>query len=443
MQVTLEKSFGLERKLTVTVPAEKVVNEVETELRKIAAKVKIPGFRPGKIPFDIIQKNYKSTAESEVLRKVLQDTYADAIKQEKLNPAGLPRIDLISSKSGEPLVYTATLEVYPEIRLNDLKQINVEKSIAQVTDSDVDEMLERMRQSNVTWQEAFDAKYKSKKGDQVTIDFTIKTMEENNKDGEGKVEKDVKFVLGKGEMWNDFEQQLYDVGIGEEKKFTLQMPATHVEKNLAGKFTDFTVKVNKICQPILPDLNDDFAVRMRITEGGIAKLKEEVRGHMERELVTALQEMFKKAIMDKLLEHNPIEVPKALIEYGLEKRAEEWQKQMVKYKSKESLEKKPEFPRNDLEPYVKRNVALGLLLSAVVKEQEIRVEPQDVHKKIEDMVSTYYEDKEEMVNRLLSDQQYFSQIESTLLEEKVVTYLASQVNLTEKNISYKEAMAKK
>ena len=442
MQVILENLSGLERKLNITIAAEEVASKVDAKLRQIAAKAKMPGFRPGKVPFDVIQKNYKSEAFSEVLENFLRETYTEAIKQEKLNPAGLPKIDIVSSKLGEPLVYTATLEIYPEVKLNNFKEINVEKSVAQVADADVDEMLLKMRKSHVSWQEIEGGERKSKAGDQLTIDFTVKPSGVD-KEVKDKSEKDVKFVLGDGYMWIDFEKQLYDVGVGEEKKFTLQMPTTHAEKDLAGKSADFNVKVHKICQPILPDLNDDFAIKMHIKEGGVAKLREEVKEHMKRELETLLQSLFKRVIMDKLLDHNPIEVPKVLVEHELKRRAEEWLKRFTKSKSSGTSEKVPEFPRNDFEPHAKRNVSLGLLLSAIVTEHQLKIDPQEVYKKIDDMVSAYYEDKEEMVNKLLSDQRYLAQIESTLLEEKVISYLASQVNVTEKAISYKDAVAKK
>lgn len=442
MQVTCENLSNLERKLTITVGAEEVTDKVEAKLRQIAAKAKMPGFRPGKVPFDIIQKKYRASAHAEMLEDFLRDSYTEAVKQEKLNPAGLPKIDFITSKLGEPLVFTATLEIYPEVKLNSFKEITVEKSIAIVTDFDIDEMLEKMRKTHVTWQEITDGEYRPKAGDQLTIDFTVKTSAENKSD-EPKSEKDVKFVLGDGYMWADFEKQLYDVTVGKEKNFTLQMPTSHIEKELSGKPANFTVKVHKICQAILPALNDDFALKMHIKEGGITKLREEVKGHMERELGTVLQGLFKKAIMDKLLEHNPIEVPKVLVEYELKRRADEWQKRFTKSKSKDSEEKVPEFPRSDFEPHAKQNVSLGLLLSAIVKEQQIKVEPEEISKKIGDLAATYYEDEDEMINKLLSDQQYLAQIEAVLLEEKVVNYLASQINVTEKSVGYKDAMARK
>ncbi|MDR1057229.1 MAG: trigger factor [Coxiellaceae bacterium] len=441
MQVVRDDLSNLERKLTITVEALEITSKVEAKLRKIAAKVKMPGFRPGKVPFDVVQRNYRSSAHTEVLENIIKDTYTAALQQEKLSLVGLPKIDIISSKLGEPLVYTAILEIYPEVKLNNFKEINVKKSVAQVTDADVDEMLEKMRKANVTWQEIVDDKYKSKVGDQLTIDFTIQTLSDNKTD-EPKLEKDVKLVLGDGSMWGDFEKELYGVKVGEEKKFTLVMPATHIEKDFAGKSAVFVVKIHKICQPILPDLNDDFACKMHIKNGGLVKLREEIRSRMERELKTVLRSLFKEAIMDKLLEHNPIEVPKVLVEYELKRRADEWHKRFADSKNK--VEKTHEFPRADFEPHAKRSVSLELLLLAVTKEHQIEVETQEISKRVDELMSSaYYEDKEEIVNELLSNQQYLTQIKSILLEKKVVDYLASQVNVTEKSISYKDAMAKK
>ncbi|MBU0743779.1 MAG: trigger factor, partial [Gammaproteobacteria bacterium] len=270
MQITLEKLDGLERRLDITIPSEQVESKVKVKLHKVAAKAKMPGFRPGKVPFDVIQKNYGASARADVLENLIQNTYAEGIRQEKLNPAGRPNIKIISSDPGKPFEYSATFEVYPEVKLNDFKNIEVEKTIAEIADADVEEMLEKMRKNHVTWNEITDSAHKSKSGDQLTIDLTVKPITDDEK-AEPITNKDVKFVLGDGHMWVDFEKHLYDLSVGDEKKYTLQMPLTHSDKKLAGKETEFTVKVNKISAPILPELNDEFALKMNIKDGGIAK----------------------------------------------------------------------------------------------------------------------------------------------------------------------------
>lgn len=442
MQSTFENLVGLERKLNVTVPVEHIEDKVSDKLREITSKAKLPGFRPGKVPVAIIEKKYAGVVRADILESLIRTTYVEALKREQINPAGLPKVDVISAKPGEPLVYTATFEVYPEVKLIDLKQIEVEKPTSEVSASDVDEMLEKMRKSHVTWQEITDVERKSQLGDQLTMDLTIVPCA-NDKKIEPKVEKDIKFTLGDGHMWSDFEKPLYGLGAGEEKRFILEMPATHADKELAGKRADFTVKVHKVCEPILPDLDDQFAAKMQFAEGGLAKLKEEVRAHMQRELEIALKKRHKQAIMDKLLEHHSLRVlPQALVEKELARQEMVWRERAAYY-HKNAAKDAPKFPRDEFKMQAERNVALGLLMSAIVDEQRLRVEPQEVRKKAEDLVREHYGNEEVAVNKLLSDQERLAEIAAHLLEEKVLEYLAGQVNCIEKNVSYKDALASK
>lgn len=438
MQTTLEKLTNLERKLQITIEANQVENRVKTKLREIAAKAKMPGFRPGKIPMAIINKNYAESARAEVLEKLLRETYVEAIQKEKLNPAGMPEIKITSSQPNEQFIYTATFEVYPEIKLVDLKETEVEKYIAKVADSDVDDTLEKMRKSHATWEEVSDASRKSQAGDQLIVDFTVKPLVEPAV--EPKTEKGVKFVLGDGTMWKDFEQPLHDVGIDEEKQFILQMPDTHMDKVLAGRRVEFNVKIHKLFKPILPALDDEFAAKMKIKEGGIAKLKEEVHQHLERELESILKGLLKQAIVDKLLAMHPIEAPKSLVEQELKRKADEWQRRFIA--SNGSLENAPAFPRSDFEPQAKRSAALGLLLLELVHEHKITVAQEELVRKLKEMVSAYYDDNEEMINKLLANEQHLAHIKSLLLEDKVIEHLASELKLVEKNISYKDAISK-
>ncbi len=439
METKLENLSNLERKVTVTVPADEVTSKVKSKLKEIAAKVKIPGFRPGKVPFNIIENNYAESAHADVLEKILQETYPEVLEKEKLNPAGMPNIKFVSSKPNEPFEYTATFEVYPEIKLAAFEEAEVEKQVAEIADSDVDEMLGKMRKSHATWREVAEDSYKAKAGDRLTIDFTTKPCDAAN-DVEPKTEAGVKFVLGDGTMWVDFEQPLHDVSVGEEKKYILQMPATHMDKTIAGKRSEFNVKVHKIHEPILPELNDEFAAKMNIAEGGIAKLKEEVRAHMERELELTLKDLFKQAVLNKVLELNPIEVPKTLVEDELRRAAEDWQRRIKAARG--TLENAPAFPRSEFEPQAKRNVALGLLMSTLVKEHNIAVAHQEVRKKIEELIGAYYEDNEEVLNKVLSDQKRLTEIELLLLEEKLIEHLSKQIKPVEKKISYKDIVAK-
>jgi len=291
----------------------------------------------------------------------------------------------------------------------------------------------------VQWKEIIEPARKSQAGDQITVDFTVKALDDPA--AETSTEKNIKFVLGGGSMWPDFEKHLYGVSGDEKKKYTLKFPETHVDKEIAGKDAEFEVEIRKVCEPILPPLDDEFAKKMGIKESGLEGLKTEVRKNMEHELQTVLKNLFKHAIMEKLLDSNPIDVPKALIETELDRLAKNWQERFAAHKQK--IEKNiPEFPRKDAAKQAQRNVSLGLLLSTVVKENKIQIEPQDLRAKVEELASVY-DDASKVIDWYFSDQSRLTEIKSLLLEEKAVDYIASKANVVEKKVGYKEVIAKK
>jgi len=437
MQVTFEKLSGLERKLNIVIPAEQVENEVQKKLHKFASTAKIPGFRPGKVPPAMIQQRFGDSARTDVIENLIRTTYVEAIKQEKLDPVSMPKVDIVSAKPKESFSYTAIFEVYPEVKLTDFAQIEVEKSTSKLTDADIDEMLGKLRKEHVQWQEIVEPSRKSQAGDQITVDFTVKVLDDPST--KTSTEKDIKFVLGVGSMWPDFEKHLYGVSFNEKKKYTLQFPQTHVDKELAGKNAEFDVEIRKLCEPILPPLDDEFAKKLSIKEGGLAELKAEVRKNMERELQAVIKNSFKQAVLDKLLDKNSIEIPKALVENELDRLAHNWQERFTS--QQKTAKQIPEFPRKDFTKQAQHNVSLGLLLSAVIKENKIQVMPQELRAKVEELASVY-DDASRVVDYYFSDNNRMAEIKSLLLEEKAVNYIASKVNVVEKEVGYKELIVK-
>ena len=438
MQVTSEKLSGLELKLNVEIPVERVNKEVQTKLRKIASTAKMAGFRPGKVPFAVIEKRHAAPVRYEVIEDLVRTTYVEAIQQEKLSPAGMPKFEINSNDPEKPFTYSVTFEIYPEVSLTDINQIQVEKTTAKLTDEDVNEMLEKLRKSHVQWQDITDPSRKSQAGDQLTVDFTAKVLDDPN--AEAKSEKGVKFVLGDKSMWDDFEKHLYDLSVGEKKKYSLKFPETHMEKELIGKEAEFEVEVHGLHEPILPALDDEFAKKFNIKEGGIESLKKEVRQNMERELEGSLKNAFKLAITDKLLESNLLELPKVLVENELDQLAKRWQERFAQ--NQKSSAKIPEFPRADFMKQAQRNVSLALLLAEVIKENKVEVNQQELRAKIEELASSY-DDTDKIVDWYFSDQNRLAEIRAMLLEERAIDLLASKVGVTEKEISYKDAVARK
>lgn len=307
MQVSVETGEGLERKLTVQVPAEKMDIEIENRLKSMQGRVKVDGFRPGKVPLKVVKQRYGSQVFQEVAGEVLQSSFRDAITQENLRPAGEPVINASSMQPGAPLEYTATFEVYPEVELKPVSELQVEAITAQIADSDVDNMLETLRKQRIVWNEVDRA---SADEDRLTIGFT------GTIDGvafDGGTAKDVPIVIGSGAMIPGFEEHLTGLSKGDETSFKVPFPEDYQAAELAGKEAEFAITVSKVEAPELPEINEEFAKTFGVEEGGLDRLKQDIRVNMERELSSRASAALKSSVMDKLLEANPIDVPRSII----------------------------------------------------------------------------------------------------------------------------------
>ncbi len=307
MQVSVEPVSGLKRKMTIQVPAERIDQEVDKRLQSMKGRVRIDGFRPGKVPLKVIRQRYGRDVFHEVAGEVMQASFYEAVAKEELRPAGAPTIEPRSLEPGKPLEYEATFEVYPEIEPASLEGIEITRPVAEVTDADVDKMLDNLRRQRMGWQEV---DRPAQEGDQITVDF------EGFVDGEplegGKAEN-MPIVVGGGRLIPSLEEQLAGLEPGEEKTLQVTFPDDYHVEDLAGKAAEFRIRVHKVEEPALPELDDEFARQFGIEEGGIDKLREEVRANMERELRQAIQKDLKTQVMDALLERNEVEVPEALV----------------------------------------------------------------------------------------------------------------------------------
>ncbi len=307
MQVSVESTSALERRMTIGVPAERIETEVTKRLQQTARRAKVPGFRPGKVPMNVIRQRYEDAARQEALGDLIQATFYEAIVEQKLNPAGAPAVEPKVFEKGKDLEYVATFEVFPEIKLAGFDGIAIERLQADVTDADLDNMLEILRKQNTRFEAVERA---AENGDQLNIDFVGKI------DGEafaGGSAKGTPLVLGSGRMIPGFEEALVGVKAGEERVINPTFPADYQNLDLAGKTAEFTVTVNSVSAPQLPELNDDFFALFGIKEGGLEGFRTEVRKNMERELRQAIKSKVKNQVMEGLLAANPVEVPKALI----------------------------------------------------------------------------------------------------------------------------------
>lgn len=427
MQVSVENTSALERRMTIAVPAERVETEVNKRLQQTARRAKVPGFRPGKVPMSVIRQRYEDAARQEAFGDLVQASFYEAVVEQKLNPAGAPAVEPKSFEKGKDLEYIATFEVFPEFTVAGFDSIAVERLSAEVADADLDNMLEVLRKQNIRF-EAVDRAAQNE--DQLNIDFVGKV------DGEvfaGGSAKGTQLVLGSGRMIPGFEEGLVGAKAGEERVLNLSFPEDYQNLDLAGKAAEFTVTVNSVSEPKLPELNEEFFAQFGIKETGIDGFRTEVRKNMERELRQAIKTKVKNQVMDGLLASNPIEVPKALLE-------NEVNRLRVQAVQQFGGNIKPEqLPAELFEEQAKRRVVLGLIVAEVVKQNELKPDEARVREMIEEMASAYQE-PEQVVAWYYKNDQQLNEVRSVVLEEQVVDTVLQKATVTDKSVSYEEAI---
>ena len=423
MQVSVESGQGLERKLKIEVPAETVNTEVENRLKSMLGRVRIDGFRPGKVPMKVVKQHYGAQVFQEVAGEMIERTYRDALMQNNLRPAGDPSIETSGLVQGQALAYTATFEVYPEVTLAPVAELGIETVSAQVTDADVDNMIETLRKQRVSWtpveREAAD-------GDRVTIDF------KGSIDGEvfdGGSASAVPVVIGSGGMIPGFEEHLTGLAAGAASTFKVPFPDDYAAKHLAGKEAEFEVTVKSVEKFEMPAVDADFAKSFGVESGDVDKLREEVRANMERELENRVRAETKNRVMERLLETNPIDVPSSIVR----EEAETLRKQNA------IQQPGSELPVELYDAEATRRVKLGLLLAEVVKMAAIQPDQGKVRERVEKM-SREYEDPDEFVRYYFSNPQLLRGIETMVMEDMVVDWLVDQAQITTVESSFEQLM---
>ncbi len=427
MMVSVESVSKLERRMKVQVPAEKIENEVDSRLKNVGKRAKLKGFRPGKAPMNVIRKQYGPQVRQEVLSEVIQSTYSEAIGKEQLRPAGGPRIEASKVEQGQDLEYTAVFEVYPEIELKGLDKIKVERPNAEVSESDLDDMIEKLRRQKATWETVERA---AAAPDRVVIDF------EGRVDGEvfdGGVARETPVELGAGKMLPDFEAGLEGIVAGEEREISVQFPDDYHASELVSKTAVFAVKAHRVEAQALPEIDEEFCKAFGVDDGGIAKLREEVRENMQRELAEAVRGKVKAQLMDGLLAQNTIELPKALVDEEIGKMQQEM------FGGKLSEDKRAELPRQPFEEQAGKRVTLGRLLGEIVRREKLEVDQQRVRSKVNELSSTY-DDPDQVARAYMSNPTLLRQIENMVLEEQAVDHLLERAKVKDKTTTFKDVM---
>ncbi len=427
MQVSVESISKLERRMQVQVPAERVSKEIAARLKKLSRTARLNGFRPGKAPLTVIRQQFGVQVHREVIGELLQSSFAEAVTERQLSPAGNPRIEPQSIDEGQDLKYVATFEVFPEVTLQPLDSLELERISATVTDSDVDAMIERLRKQQMKFTPV---ERPAAVGDKVTIDFlgTIDGAEFAGGKGEN-----IAIVLGEGRMLPELEQGLVGAAPGDHRDIEVHFPADYRATELAGKAAIFGTTVSTVEAPALPELDEEFCKSFGVTEGGIPKLREDVAANMRRELEQNLRSRNKSAVLEKLYQDNPIDVPNAL----LESQIRDMQVETMRRTGTKDVSQAP--PREPLVEPARRRVALGLILNDVIRREKIVLDPKRANERLDEMVGAYG-DPAALKRAYQQNADAMRQVESLALEDQVVDWILAHAKVHETVSSFKDVM---
>lgn len=430
MQVSVEKTSELSRKMTVSVPESVIQEKMATRLKSLAREVKVDGFRPGKVPAHVVKKLYGERVRGEIAGDLIQSTYYEALQDQALKPASKPYIDSIDESEG--FKYTAIFEVYPEIALDDLDQLAVTRTLASVEEADVDAMIEKLRNQKLTWTVV---ERPAQEKDRITINFSGIADEENFTNG--KVEN-YPVEIGAKQMIPGFEDSLIGLQAGDTKAFSTTFPEDYGNAKLAGKTAEFEADVVTVEEPTLPEIDEEFIKSYGVEEGTVESFRSDVKANMERELATALQARLKTSVMDALYETIQIAVPVASVDEEIENLMAPYVETAKRQKlSLEDLQ----LPRDVFEAQATRRVALGLILGEVLHKKDITLDDNKVRTTIEDMAKSY-ETPEEVVNWYYADNTRLHDVQQMVLENQAVDWLVAQAKVSEETLPFSDVMEK-
>ena len=431
MQQTVETST-LERRIDLTVPASAIEKEVQSRLAKLARSVKMPGFRPGKVPLKMVAATYGAQVQAEVLNDKVGEAFTSAISAGNLRVAGAPKLEARSAEGSQDLAFSATFEVYPEIAVGDLSGVEVRRAACAVGDAEVDSTLEIMRRQRAEYE---DVTRGAQADDVVTLDFA------GTLDGvafEGGSATDFKFTLGQGRMLPDFESAVRGMTVGQQKSFDVAFPSDYAAQDLAGKTARFEATVKKVQQPVLPALNADFARSLGVADGDLDKMRGEVKANLEREVASRSKSRTKESAMSALLGSTQFEVPKSLVQEEAERLADAARRDLV---ARGVAADKAPLPLDLFEKQAERRVRLGLLVGEIVRTHGLQPRPDQVRKLVEELAQSY-ERPAEVINWYLSDRKRLADLESAALEDNVTRWVLEHAKVVDTPVAFDELMGR-
>ena len=425
---------ALERRLDLLVAIEELEKDIDQRLKRIGKNFKMPGFRPGKVPANIVKQQYGEQAHFDALNEVLERAFGEAAKSQELRVAGNPRIEPKTTESTTHLEFSAVFEVYPDVKLGDLSSVEIERPVLEVGAAEIDSTMTVLRKQRVRYEPVDRG---AAKDDRVTIDFLGK------KDGEpfaGGQAKDYPFVLGAGSMLPDFENAIYGLKAGESKTFEMTFPADYLSKEIAGQTVSFEITVKEVREPILPEIDPDFAKELGVEDGDVEKMRAEIETNLKREVSKRLQAKVKDQVMEALLKTNPIDVPNALLEMEIQRLMQSARQDM----EQRGGAKMKDFPmqREWFVDQAKRRVSLGLILSEIVKVNKLQAQPDQIKKIVEESAQSY-EHPEEVIRWYYAQPQRLQEVEGVAIEDNVVAWALSASKVVEKPIAFDELMGHK
>lgn len=430
MEATTAQANELERRIDLSIAIADIEKEMEPRLRRMGRNMKMPGFRPGKVPFAMIRQQYGDQARHEVLSEQLDRAFGEAVSEQKLNVAGYPRLEPKTSETETHVEFTAVFEVYPEFVPGDLSSAEIERPTLEVGSAEVDKTLDILRKQRVRYDNADRG---AEKEDRVVIDFT------GTKDGvafQGGSATDYPFVLGQGMMLPDFEKAVEGSKAGETKTFDLAFPEDYHAKDLAGQTVQFEITVKQVQAPRLPEVDADFAKQMGVADGDVEKMRAEVEANLKREVKRRIEARLKDQVMEALLKANPISIPNALVDMEIDRLMHAARQDMEKrgMKSKDMPLQREWFAEN-----AKRRVTLGLILAEIVKTENLQAQPEQVRAMVEDMAASY-EQPEEVIRWYYAQPQRLSDVEGLAIENNVVEWVLGKAKVTDKAVAFDELM---
>jgi trigger factor len=432
MHISVETMSGLERRLTISVPSQTFEGQITERLNRAAQQVRLPGFRPGKVPMKEVRRRFGPAVRAEVAGELMQSSFVEAVRQEELAPAGSPNLEVLKMDPGIDFEFTATFEVFPKIELADLSGVHINRPDAEITELDVDEMVERLREQRKQWV-AVDRG--AEDGDRVTIDFTGRIDDEAFEGGSG---EDVTFIVGAGQMIEDFDHGVRGMRAGTDGDFQATFPDDYRAEELRGKQATFSVTVKEVTEGKLPELDDEFFTAFGIEEGGVEAFREDVRNNMQRELDTAVANQVKTQVMDQLNELHTVQLPKAVVKQEIEAlKAQMLQQFQMPGSAAGGL---PDLPDELFAEQAERRVAVGLIVSELVSRKGLEADADKVRARIQSIAEQYAE-PQQVINWYYGNDDQLRQIEMAVLEEQVIDEVMEQAAVESVESSYNDIIS--